>query len=60
MMWTRVTIHRRLSNSLLPKLLRGEGVVQEPGERVMPAALRESMTAGEAQLARGDLAGREP
>ena len=58
---TRVTIHPRLhNNSLIPKLLRGEGVVQETRERIMPAALRESMTAGETQLAGGDLAGRVP
>ena len=57
MKWTRVTIHPRLhNNSLIPKLLRGEGVVQETRERIMPAALRESMT----QLAGGDLAGRVP
>ena len=61
MRWTRVTIHPRLNNiSLMPKLLRGEGIVQEPRERVMPAALRESMTAGDTQLAGGDLAGRVP
>ena len=54
---TRVTIHPRLhNNSPIPKLLRGEGVVQETRERIMPAALRESMT----QLAGGDLAGRVP
>ena len=57
MKWARVTIHPRLhNNSRIPKLLRGEGVVQETRERIMPAALRESMT----QLAGGDLAGRVP
>lgn len=43
-MWIIVIVHSRVSNSLIPKLLRGEGTEQEPRERVMPAALRESMT----------------
>lgn len=46
MLWARVNIHPRLSNNLILKLLRGVEVVQEPRERVMAAALRESVTAG--------------
>lgn len=43
MMWIMVIIHPKVSNSLLPKLLWGVKT-ERNSERVMPAALRESMT----------------
>lgn len=59
-MWIIVTLHSRVSKSLISKLLRGEGTAQEPRERVMPAAWRESMTVGETLPAGGDLTGMGP
>lgn len=42
-MWIIVIVHPRVSDSLIPKVLRGKGPVQEPRERVTLAAMRESI-----------------
>lgn len=60
MMWIMVTIHPKVSNSPIPKILGGERIVWELRERVMPAALRESVTVRETQPAGRDLAERVP
>lgn len=58
-MWIMGTIHPRISNSLIPKLLRGADIVQESTESCL-LPYRNQYSVGETQPAGRDLAAGVP